>query len=315
MKIARAALLAAGVVALMGAPRAVAALDPFEINAILPVTGTGAFLGRAEVETLTLLADLVNRSGGVRGRQIKFVIGDDQSNPQVGLQLANALIAKKVSLIIGPALSAVCSAVIPLVKDGPVLYCLTPGVHPPEGSFVFSASISTADLLAATARYFHDRGWRKVAAITSTDASGQDGERGIVAAFNAAAGEEIVLNEHFNTSDLSVAAQMARIKNSEAQAIVSWGTGTRPGPCCAARQAGLDSRSRQREPRSQMRAYAAFPQGACSPCRPRCAEPAAALRRRTIGSFLSRSSAGSVRISGLTPWIPAARHRGVSRLG
>jgi branched-chain amino acid transport system substrate-binding protein len=225
MRMIRAALILS-LTALLALPLPGRAADPLSINAILPLTGSGAFLGKAESDTLTLVESVVNRSGGVRGRPIKFVVQDDQSNPQVAVQLATALIASNVPVIIGPALTALCNAVAPLAKDGPVIYCLSPGIRPAPGSYVFSACIQTADVLSASAVYFRERGWRKIAMITSTDATGQDGERSITAAFGPTSGEEVVANEHFNNADISVTAQMARIKATDAQALIAWGTGT-----------------------------------------------------------------------------------------
>ena len=164
------------------APRAVWAADPFEINAITAQTGQAAFLGDEESSTLQLIAELVNKSGGIQGRPIKFVIADDQSNPQVAVQLTNGLIAKKVALMIGPTITAACGAVMPLLKDGPADYCLSPGVHPPAGSYMFSAAFSTVDACAALIHYLRQRGWTKIAMITSTDATGQDAERNVDAA-------------------------------------------------------------------------------------------------------------------------------------
>jgi branched-chain amino acid transport system substrate-binding protein len=88
--------------------------------------------------------------------------------------------------------------------------------------------MATTDLLATTARYYRERGWRKVALITSTDASGQDGERQVNAAFSTPENKnmEIVDREHFNTSDISVAAQMTHIKQSGGQAMIAWMTGS-----------------------------------------------------------------------------------------
>jgi hypothetical protein len=40
----------------------------------------GAFIGKEEQPSLGIIERLVNQSGGVRGRPIKFVIADDQSN-------------------------------------------------------------------------------------------------------------------------------------------------------------------------------------------------------------------------------------------
>jgi branched-chain amino acid transport system substrate-binding protein len=222
----RNAVAAALLLAVTTLPLAGGAADPYEINAILPQTGQASFLGTAATATLGVIADLVNKSGGIAGRPIKFAIQDDQSNAQVAVQLVNGLIARNVPVMIGPELTGNCGATIPLLRDGPVMYCLSPGVHPPAGSYAFSAILSTSDMLQAIAHYFRERGWTKVAIITSTDATGQDAEKNIDAAFAIEQPETVVDREHFNVSDISVAAQMAHIRTSDAQVMIAWATGT-----------------------------------------------------------------------------------------
>lgn len=209
-------------------PLGAGAADPYVIETVLPLTGPAAFLGREEKQALAILETKVNKTGGIDGRDLQFHIQDDQSSPQVGVELTNGIVAKHVAVMIGSSLVAICNAMAPLVKAGPVDYCLSPGVHPKPGSYVFSSSISTDALLQASARYFRDRGWRNIAIITSTDASGQDAERTIDAAYGPQGkfGERIVAREHFNTTDLSVDAQMARIKAAHPQAVIAWATGT-----------------------------------------------------------------------------------------
>ena len=73
---------------------AASAADPYEINVIIPLTGLGAFLGTNEATALSLVEKNVNAAGGVRGRQIHFAVQDDQSNPQVAVQLLNGIIAE-----------------------------------------------------------------------------------------------------------------------------------------------------------------------------------------------------------------------------
>lgn len=213
---------------LAGIPLSSVAEEPYEINVILPQTGGAAFLGNAEIATLHVVEKVVNTTGGIQGRPIKFTYFDDQSSPQVAVQLANQVIAKKVPIVIGSTLVALCSAMAPLMKDGPVMYCLSPGIYPEKGTYVFTGSTSVTDLLTTTARYYREKHYTKVAVITSTDASGQDGERNVGAAFGGPEGRgiEIVDREHFNLTDISVAAQMAHIKASRAQAMVAWVTGT-----------------------------------------------------------------------------------------
>jgi len=114
---------------------------------------------------------------------------------------------------------------------GPVNYCLSPGVEGEPGGFTFASSIAAHDIIAGEVRYLHDRGWRRLAWISSTDASGQDGELG----FNAAlalpqnAGITVADREHFNVADLSVEAQLTRIKAANVDAIVTWTSGAQMG--------------------------------------------------------------------------------------
>ncbi len=206
-----------------------AAEPPFEINAILELTGGGAFLGSEETETLHAIERLVNKTGGIRGRALKFVISDDQTNPQTAVQLVNALVAKNVPAIIGLSLSVTCSAVVPIVaQKGPLTMCYTPAFTPPPGSFVFGANGPISDTFYVALRYMSERKWNRVAFVSATDATGQATE----AAFNIALTKpefknlKAVAREHFNVTDMSVSAQVANIKAANPQVIFAAPSGT-----------------------------------------------------------------------------------------
>jgi branched-chain amino acid transport system substrate-binding protein len=205
-----------------------AAGEPFEINVLLPLTGPGAFIGKSEQTALSIIESKTNKAGGINGRPIKFVIQDDTSTPQVAVQLVNDLIGKKVQAIMGPSLTAECGAVAALVKDGPVLYCLSGGYHPPKFSYSFAYGPESADSIDTNIRYFRTHGFKRIAMIVTTDATGQDGERGFDAAIAQPENKDIIVvaREHFANSDQTVAAQMSRIKAAGAQALFTWGTGT-----------------------------------------------------------------------------------------
>jgi branched-chain amino acid transport system substrate-binding protein len=205
-----------------------AAGEPFEINAILPLTGPGAFIGKSEQTALAIVEAKTNKAGGVNGRPIKFVVQDDTSNPQVALQLVNELLAKKVQVIVGPSLTAECGAIAPLVKDGPVLYCLSGGFHPQKFSYAFAYGPESADSIDTNIRYFRTHGFKRIGMIVTTDATGQDGEKGFAAALAEPENKDLVVvaREHFANSEPTVTAQLSRIKAAGAQALFTWGTGT-----------------------------------------------------------------------------------------
>jgi branched-chain amino acid transport system substrate-binding protein len=228
---------------LLVVPLASRAADPFEMLAILPTTGAGAYQGKEQARTLTAVADYVNRTGGIRGRPLKFTILDDAGSPQQAVQLMSQAIAQKAAVVVGPGFAAECGAVISIVKSGPLVYCLSPGVHPDPGTFMFSSSFSTVDLIAVMVRYMRERGLKRIALISTTDASGQDGERSVDAALADPANKEltIVAREHFAPADLSVAAQIARIKSAAAQAVIAWMSGAPFGTFARnAHESGLD---------------------------------------------------------------------------
>ena len=238
--------------------------QPYEINAVLPLTGAVAFLGKGEQAALEVVQDLVNKRGGIRGRPIRFVVLDDQSSPQLAVQLTNGLIAKGVPAIIGSTLAAICNAQAPLVKDGPVLFCLSPVITPPAGSYVFTSGQTTDDLISATLRFLQSRGWRKIALITANDATGQDFDARIdrIMGLPENRSASLVAHEHFNLADISVAAQMAHVKSSGANVLIAWTTGTQEGTLLrGAVDAGIDLPvliSPAHLTYADMKAYAAF---------------------------------------------------------
>ena len=203
------------------------AAEPYPVPVILPLSGPAAFLGTGERDALELLEKATNASGGIDGRPLVFGFQDDQSSPQLGVQLAGDVIAKKPAVMIGSSLVAICRAMAPLMQNGPVDYCLSPGIHPDKG-YVFTGSVSTIDLINALVRYFRLRGWTRVAFMVSTDATGQDAENGIRGVLDLPEnkGMQIVDVEHFNTTDLSVAAQIQNVRAAHPQAFIAWSTGT-----------------------------------------------------------------------------------------
>jgi len=221
----------------------VQASENYDINVILSLTGPGAFLGKGEQQALQFAEKAVNDADGIQGRPVNFIFHDDQTNPQVAVQLATDIIATKSAVILGSSLVAACRAMMPLMADGPVMYCFSPGIHPDSGSNVFTASVSTVDLADAAIRYFRMKGWKKFGLIFSTDASGQDAEKNIDALLQKPENKEIrvTAREHFNTTDLSVSAQIENIKASKPQALIAWSTGTPVATVFRAiQQAGLN---------------------------------------------------------------------------
>ncbi|MGA2395151.1 MAG: ABC transporter substrate-binding protein [Candidatus Lustribacter sp.] len=202
---------------------------PVRIDVIISLTGSTSFTAKDQVDTLHVLEAYTNKTGGIDGRPVQFVVHDDASSPQVAVQLANQIIAAKGQVILGPAVTGPCQAVAAIVVDkGPVSYCLSPPIAPPANSYVFAASMPAQVADGSMLKYLRLRGFRRFAFVVSTDASGQTNEKAADAALalpeNSAV--RVVDREYFAPTDVSIAAQAAKIKASDADVVVVWCIGT-----------------------------------------------------------------------------------------
>lgn len=215
------------VAALAAVPLGSPAAEPLQLDAIVSLTGPTGVIGREEAQSIGVLQGLLNAQGGVDGRPIKIAIQDDQSSPQVTVQLVSTLLANKARVILGPSAVGNCSAVAPLIKTDAVMYCWSPGFHPEKDSYAFSAGVGTGDAMGFIVRYLRNRGLHDVAMIASSDVNGQDAEQSLAAALALPenASMKLVANEYFNPADLTVDAQMSRIKASPAQALITFSSG------------------------------------------------------------------------------------------
>jgi branched-chain amino acid transport system substrate-binding protein len=203
------------------------AADPYDIQVVLPLTGGGSFIGLKTKANFEALEAMVNQEGGVQGRPVRFVFADDQSSPQRAVQVTNEILESKPPVVLGSAVVGMCNAMAPLMAKGPVQYCLSPSFKTPAGGYGFSAAPASDDQVAALVRYFRLKGWTKLAVLNSIDATGQNADVSIekALAMPENKGVKLVTHQHFNPSDVSVAAQMEQIKAAGADSMIAWTTG------------------------------------------------------------------------------------------
>ena len=204
------------------------AADPVELNVVISQTGQGAFIGSELKESMQLATDVANKAGGIGGRPLKLNFFDDQTNPQVAVQLFGQLAAKHVPVIVGPSFTAPCLAAAATVQAaGPVLLCSSPAMHPAHGSFAFSMTPGIVDDLAVYVRFFRLHGWNRIGLITSADATGQDVERQLSAILSAPENKnmKVVESDRFELGALDTTAQFSRLKAANCDAIIAWTTG------------------------------------------------------------------------------------------
>lgn len=214
---------------LLASAPAAAQTQPFTIDVIINSTGSNAFVGETYGGALRVLEQMVNKTGGINGRPLHFEFHDDQSSVTQSVQIATQLIAQHPAVIIGPAASGTCAAVAPLFVNGPVDYCLSTAYTPAPRGYVFAAATALLTYVGpASVRYMRLRGFKRLAVINATDATGQASDKMLSYALTLPENKDVqfVAYEHFNPSDISVAAQAQRILAAHPDGVICLAGGT-----------------------------------------------------------------------------------------
>jgi branched-chain amino acid transport system substrate-binding protein len=206
--------------------------SPYVVHAVLSETGSAGFLGSLEAKSLTALTAYENKHGGIDGHPISLDMKDNQSSPSVAVSIATPWVTSGVPFILDGSVVAADAPVDALAgPNGPVMWDLSPGVHPKAGSYVWSAGISTSSDAEAYLNFLKAKGLTRIAAITSTDGSGTDGWNQLQAQLKNPqySGFTVLTHQTFDPTDVSVTTQLSVIKADNPQAIVVWTTGTPVG--------------------------------------------------------------------------------------
>jgi branched-chain amino acid transport system substrate-binding protein len=182
-----------------------------------------------------MVAD-INKAGGIKGRKLELIVYDTQGDATKAVQAVNKLIKDdKVVAIIGPSTTGDSMAVIPVVEKAeiPMISCAAGiKITDPVKKWVFKTAQN--DVLAVTKiyGYLQKQNIAKVAILTVSDGFGSSGREQLKLQ-SKEFGMQIISDETYGPKDDDMTVQLTKIRDSEAQAIICWGTN--PGPAKVAR--------------------------------------------------------------------------------
>jgi branched-chain amino acid transport system substrate-binding protein len=220
--------------------------EPIKIGAIFSVTGPAAPLGVPEKETVDLLVEKINSSGGVNGRPIEVIVKDDKSEPTEAALAAKDLVeTENVVAIIGPSRSPCTMAILDYCQEQEVtlVACAASGaITNPVADRKWVFAVPQTDILAVAkiVEYLKAKDIKKVATIYVSNKYGESGQEQLVEQLGEA-GIELLASETFGGEDTDMTAQVTKLKGIKPEAVICWGTN--PGPATVAKNMktlGLD---------------------------------------------------------------------------
>jgi branched-chain amino acid transport system substrate-binding protein len=217
---------------------AVFAAPPVKIGALFSVSGPASFLGEPERNTAEMMVAEINKAGGIKGRKLELIVYDTQGDATKAVQAVNKLIKDdNVVAIIGPSTTGDSMAVIPVVEKAeiPLVSCAAGiKITDPVKKWVFKTAQN--DVLAVMKIYknLQKQKISKVAILTVSDGFGSSGREQLklqAKEFDI----NIISDETYGPKDTDMTVQLTKIRQSDAQAVICWGTN--PGPAIVARNA------------------------------------------------------------------------------
>jgi len=203
------------------------------VGGIFSITGPASYLGEPERNTLQMMVDETNAKGGIKGQPVKAVIYDSEANVTKARLHAEKLITKDMALaIIGPSLTHTSMTVLEVSQKAkvPLISCAAGvGIVSPasERVWVFKTAQTDQMAVARIFQYLQKQGLKKIAIITVSTGFGISGKQQLEEQAPKF-GVEIVGNEVFGEKDTDMTPQLTKIRGTDAQAVICWGTGPAP---------------------------------------------------------------------------------------
>lgn len=207
------------------------ARKPYLIGVFCSVTGPNAPLGTPERDTLVMLEEQINKKGGINGRPLKLIIEDDGSDNTSAVKAAKKLIEQDgVCALIGSSGTGPTMAVIPIAEASEVPHismAAGAAITNPLKKWVFRTPQTDQLAIGKILDYLIEKKIHKVAIIYDSNAygsSGRDQLKILAPKYNIT----VVSEESFATKDTDMTVQLTKIRSTDAQAIICWGTNPAP---------------------------------------------------------------------------------------
>ena len=149
-----------------------------KIGSSQPLSGAAAGSGQAAKMVQEMAVKEINAAGGMAGRQVDIVFGDDGADPTRAVTEAKRLIdQEKIHVLIGPGIAAVALATAPLVTPAKIMsfpMSGTTAINPTSFPYGFASFYPSDAFLEAMVDYAIDKlGAKSIAVMADTGGQGK----------------------------------------------------------------------------------------------------------------------------------------------
>ncbi|PVA05742.1 ABC transporter substrate-binding protein [Thalassorhabdomicrobium marinisediminis] len=208
----------------LGAGSASAQDEPFQMGALVSITGGGAAIGTAASMGWELAVEQLNESGGILGRQVELTIADSETDPTHGVSEARRLVENVgIEGMVGPVTSQETIPVTTVLTEGNIAQITTaasPTLTPELAPYHFSNSPTGLNQMIANIKYaIEELGAENIALISDNGGMSQAAAAEI-AAYLEELGHPLVEVQEFAFRAEDMTPQIFSMRRSEADAVL-----------------------------------------------------------------------------------------------
>lgn len=192
--------------------------EPILLGVSGPLTGPNAQYGAQWKQGFDLALDEINGAGGIKGRPLRYVFEDTQSDPKQTVAVAQKFVAdKRIVAELGDFASPASMAASPIYQRAGLVQFGFTNSHPnftKAGDFIWSNSVSQADEQPLNAAYAVKRlGFKRIAVLHLNTDWGRTSKDHFVAAAKEL-GAEVVATEGYLPEEKDFRSTLVRVRDA-----------------------------------------------------------------------------------------------------
>lgn len=197
--------------------------EPIYLGVSGPLTGPNAQYGAQWKQGFDLALDQINGSGGIKGRPLRYIFEDTQSDPKQTVAVAQKFVSdKRIVAELGDFSSPASMAASPIYQRAGLLQFGFTNSHPDftkTGDFIWSNSVSQAEEQPLNAAFAVKRlGFKRIAVLHLNTDWGRTSKDHLVAAAKAL-GAEIVATEGYQPEEKDFRSTLVRVRDAKPDSL------------------------------------------------------------------------------------------------
>ena len=197
--------------------------EPIYLGVSGPLTGPNAQYGAQWKQGFDLALDQINGSGGIKGRPLRYIFEDTQSDPKQTVAVAQKFVSdKRIVAELGDFSSPASMAASPIYQRAGLLQFGFTNSHPDftkTGDFIWSNSVSQAEEQPLNAAFAVKRlGFRRIAVLHLNTDWGRTSKDHLVTAAKAL-GAEIVATEGYQPEEKDFRSTLVRVRDAKPDSL------------------------------------------------------------------------------------------------